>query len=110
MILVVLAIEDTAVGVAALVQEEAGEFAICLVPGGLRQFDQPGLDDLMARRRRALAGAKRSRDQIGVLQRHVEQRPFTGGAVMGVRGFVQVTGVVELVAALQLEIPLRPRR
>ena len=59
----------------------------------------------MARPDRALAGSKRGDEQIGGLDRDIEQRALAGGEMVRDRGLEQVAEIVELVAVVALEHP-----
>ncbi len=53
----------------------------------------------------ALAGTEGPHEQIGRLDRDIEQRPLAGGQVMRDGRFEQVSEIVELVAVVALEHP-----
>src|SRR5258708_31461987 len=59
----------------------------------------------MARCDMAFVRAKRSDQQVGVLEGDVQRAAFAGGVVMGHGCFKQVAGIVKLVAKLMLSYP-----
>ena len=51
------------------------------------------------------SGTEIVHQQVGVLDRDVQQAGFSGGAVMGCCGFVQVAAVVQFVAEVRVFYP-----
>ena len=95
----VLRVRRAVVGAAALVEEEARQVQVAPLAGGVGQLDQRQLHLLVAGHVVAGVGSEVGVDPVGETDRHVEERPVTGGAPVGHGRLDQVAGVVELVAA-----------
>ena len=63
------------------------------------------LDKLVAGFEFQFSGTEIVHQQVGVLDRDVQQAGFSGGAVMGCCGFVQVAAVVQFVAEVRVFYP-----
>jgi hypothetical protein len=90
---------------AAFVEQELGELEIAGVGGDAVQLHQGHLGDLVSRPGRAPAGTERPHEEVGGLDRHVEQRALAGGEMMRHRRFEEVAEIVELVTVVTLEHP-----
>ena len=106
-VLGVLAVELVPVGPAALVEEELRLLEVLPVARRAVELDEADLDLLVARHRAAPLQIEHRADQVGVLDRHVQQRPLARGLEVRDGGLVEVAGVVELVALLLVD-PARP--
>ena len=95
------------VRLAALVDEELRGVEIPAIAGDAEHLHQPDFDHLVPGNGVASGRAERRRDEVGVLDRDVEKRLLAGGLVVRHRGFIEVAGVVELVAAVLVHPALR---
>src|SRR5688572_12256266 len=68
---------------AALVEQELRQIEIGLLAGDAIQLDQRHLGDLVTRPGRALARPERVDEQIGRLDRDIEERSLAGSEMMG---------------------------
>jgi hypothetical protein len=89
----------------ALVQQELGQRQVAPVAGHPVELHEAHLGDLVAGPDGLLAGAERPVEQLRGPQGHVQQRSLAGRLVMGHRGLVEMSEVVELVAVDLLQLP-----
>ena len=84
----------------ALVEEVLGLAEVLLVAGGAVELAERELDLLVPGNVLELGRlrAEGPADEVGVLDRHVEERPLAGHPVVGGGGLVHVADVVELVS------------
>ena len=100
-ILLIRAAKLVGIFATAQLNVEPSKVEVALLAGDAVEFTEANLDLLMAGRFLELifAGAESLAEHISVLRGHVEQRAFAGGLEVGGGGFIEMTDVVEFVAA-----------
>ncbi len=92
-------------GISSFVEEILRRPKIFLVSRHSVQFAEPDLNHLMAGNFMAAVWTKSLADKVRILECHVEQVLLAGGQIVSDRGFIQVAGVIQLVAPILLTNP-----